>query len=555
MLRRLTIEDFGLIARAEIELSPGLTVFTGETGSGKTMVLGAIAFVLGERAGADVVRRGAKRANVALTIEPSAALQRRLAEDGFSADPDEDAVLNREMTEAGKSSLRLNGRPVTAGYVRELAAGIADLIGQHEAQRLLASTYHTEILDAFGGADIAGALAGVRDAHATHATALAELRALNELESKAQAEFEFAQFAFQEISAASPEAGEDVRLNERRRYLENIERITAALHAAHEALAGENGANDSLGTAATCFSAIASISSELDAMSESAHALQNEAGELAVRISRELDRTEFDAAELETINTRLDVLDRLMKKYGGSIEAVLESQRRYAEATEAFATRDERRAAAQRDADEAAASLKGAAAALTVLRNRTAERIRAAVQAELPDLALPAGSFSARLVALAEVSPAGAEIAEFHFSANAGEAERPLAKVASGGELSRVLLALIVSVTGSRERVGLIFDEIDAGIGGATATAVANRLARLAKATQVIVVTHLAQIASHGARHFILEKDEKNGTTLIALHEASARSERAQELARMLSGERAGVALKHAEELLKAAAG
>ena len=555
MLRRLTIEDFGLIARAEIELSPGLTVFSGETGSGKTMVLGAIAFVLGERAGADVVRRGAKRASVTLTIEPSGALQRQLAEDGFAADPDEDAVLSREMSDAGKSALRLNGRPVTAGYVRELAAAIADLIGQHEAQRLLASNYHTEILDAFGGAETGAALARVRDAHAAYMGALAELRALQELESKAQAEFEFAQFAFAEMSAASPEAGEDVRLNERRRYLENIERITSALQGAHEALAGENAANDSLGAAATAFSAIASISSDLDAMSEAAHALQNEAGELALRISRELDRTEFDAAELETINARLDVLDRLVKKYGGSIEAVLESQQRYAQASDAFATRDERRAAVQRTAGETAAALQSAAAELTVLRAAAAQRIRDAVEAELPDLALPGGSFSARLVPLAEIAPGGAEVAEFHFSANAGEAERPLAKVASGGELSRVLLALIVSVKDSRERVALIFDEIDAGIGGATASAVATRLARLAKGAQVIVVTHLAQIASHGGRHFILEKDQKEGATLISVREASARADRARELARMLSGERAGVALKHAEELLKAAAG
>lgn len=555
MLRRLTLQDFGLIARAEIELSPGLTVFTGETGSGKTMVLGAIAFVLGERAGGDVVRRGAKRAIVTLTIEPSQVLQQRLEEDGFAADPGEDTVLTREMSENGKSALRLNARPVTAGYVRELAGGIADIIGQHEAQRLLASHYHTEILDAFGGPDVSKALGAVRDAHAAHATALGDLRALQELESKAQAEFEFAQFAHDEIAAAAPQPGEDVSLNERRRYLENIERITAALRGAHEALAGENGASDSLGAAVTAFSGIASISSDLDAMSQSAHALQNEAGELAVRISRELDSTEFDAAELETINARLDVLERLVKKYGGSIEAVLDSQRRYADAVEAYATRDERRAAAQRAVDDAFAALQSAAAALTALRTKTAKRIRDAVQAELPDLALPAGSFSAQLVALPEIAAGGAEIAEFHFSANAGEAQRPLAKVASGGELSRVLLALMVSVADARERVALIFDEIDAGIGGATASAVASRLARLAKATQVIVVTHLAQIASYGGRHFVLEKDEKAGTTLIALREASARSERAQELARMLSGERAGVALEHAEELLKAAAG
>lgn len=555
MLRALAIEDFGLIARAQIELAPGLTVFTGETGSGKTMVLGAIAFVLGERAGADIVRRGAKRANVALTFEPPPALRQRLEEDGFPIDADEDAVLTREMTDAGKSTLRLNGRPTTAGYVRDIAGSIGDIIGQHEAQRLLAPVYHAEILDDFGGAELRAVAERVREAHAAHAAAVAELRALTELETKAQAEFEFAQYALDEIRGAAPQTGEADRLNERRRYLENIERITSGLQTAHEALAGEGGANDALGTAAVAFSGIGAISAELDAMSEAAHALQNEATELAVRISRELDGTEFDAAELESINARLDVLDRLVKKYGGSIEAVLEAQQRYAQLVEAFATRDERRAALHATVDSAEKTLKAQAAALTALRAKTAKRVKSAVEAELPELALPAATFAAKLIPLPSIAPEGAETIEFSFSANAGEPQRPLAKVASGGELSRVLLALIVSVMEGRDRGALVFDEIDAGVGGATANAVANRLARLGKMTQVIVVTHLAQIASFGQRHFVLEKDERGGATIIAVTEVAGRSARAQELARMLSGEREGVALEHAKELLRTAAG
>lgn len=555
MLRRLSIEDFGLIERAQIDLAADLTIFTGETGSGKTMVLGAIAFVLGERAAADMVRRGAKRALVTLTFEPSAALRQRLEDDGAGIDPDEDAVLVREMTDAGKSSLRLNGRATTAGYVREIAGGIADLIGQHEAQRLLAPQYHGEILDAFGGAGVVAALARVREAHAAHARAEAALASLRELESKAQAEFEFAQYALDEIRGAAPEAGEDTRLNERRRYLENIERISSALQTAHEALAGEDGASDALGRAAVAFSGIQSISAGLDEMSDAAHALQDEATDLAVRLSRELDRTEFDAAELESINARLDVLERLGKKYGGTLDAVLESQRRYAELVETYATRGERRTALEAALGAAERSLQSNAAKLTALREKTALRMKAAVESEFPDLALPAAAFSAKLIPLSPVSADGAESVEFQFSANAGEPERALAKVASGGELSRVLLALIVAVMDSRSPVALIFDEIDAGIGGATANAVASRLSRLGKTTQVIVVTHLAQIASFAERHFILEKDEKAGVTLISAREASERSERAQELARMLSGEQAGVALEHAEELLKAAAG
>jgi DNA repair protein RecN (Recombination protein N) len=553
VINRLLIEDYGLIARAEIELAAGPTIFTGETGSGKTMVLGAVAFVLGERAAADVVRRGAKRATVTLTFDATLSLRERLAAGGFEIDASEDAILSREMSDAGKSTLRLNGRQTTAGYVREIAAEIADIIGQHEAQRLLAPGYHTQILDRFGGAELAAARANVAEAHAGVEAVSAELRLLDEREGKAQAEVEFAQFAHGEIHAAGLEEGEDDRLDERRRYLDNIERITLALQSAHEALAREGGANDSLGDAAVALGGIAPIERELGAMAEAAASLQDQAGELSVRISRQLDQTEFDAAELETINARLDVLERLKKKYGGSIRSVMESGERYRRTVESFATRDERRAELQSQQRACTAVLEKAAQKLSALRSAAAKRLRTRVELEFPDLALPAGKFNAELTRLAYIGPEGAESVEFMFSANAGEPLRPLAKVASGGELSRVLLALIVAVLETREPTALVFDEIDAGIGGATAVAVGTRLAKLGRVTQVVCVTHLAQIASWAERHYVLEKEEKAGQTTIAAREVTTPAERAGELARMLSGRSEGVALKHAEALLEAA--
>ena len=555
MLRSLVIEDYGLIARAEIELASGPTIFTGETGSGKTMVLGAMAFVLGERAGADVVRRDAKRASVTLTFEPGAPLRMRFAADGFDIDSDEDALLQREMTQAGKSTLRLNGRPTTAGYVRELCANIADIIGQHEAQRLLAPAYHIELLDRFGGAALLSAADTVREAHAAFEEVMRELRALSERESKAQAELEFAQFAAEEIRSAAPEGGEDQRLNERRRYLDNIERITSALQTAHEALAGETGASDALGAASVALATIESIDRELGSMAQSARTLQEEAGELAAVISRQLDQTEFNAGELETLNARLDQLDRLKKKYGGTLEAVIEAGEQYGALVDTFANRDAIRRDLEARREKAAGALQTAAAKLTSLRTKAAAQLKARIERELPDLALPAAKFAAQFTELSQTGADGAETIEFVFSANAGEPLRPLVKVASGGELSRVLLALVVSVVESRGTGALIFDEIDSGIGGATATAVATRLARLGKVTQVILVTHLAQIASWAERHYVLEKHERAGTTTIVVREALNRGERADELARMLSGDSRGVALKHAEAMLQAAAG
>ncbi len=226
MLRRLTIEDYGLIPRAEISFARGATIFTGETGSGKTMVLGALAFVLGERASADLVRRGRPRAVVTLEFDVERALRDRLASDGFDLDPDEDATISREIVaETGKSSIRLNGRPTTAGYIRDLAPDLADIVGQHEAQRLLAPAYHVELLDRFAGDSALESRERVAVLHARLASIDRMLQTLDRDERQAQEQVAFAKFALEEIQKTAPEIDEDERLTQRRRILENAEKI------------------------------------------------------------------------------------------------------------------------------------------------------------------------------------------------------------------------------------------------------------------------------------------------------------------------------------------
>ncbi|GAC1497756.1 MAG: DNA repair protein RecN [Vulcanimicrobiaceae bacterium] len=555
MLKRLLIEDFGLIARADIEFASRASIFTGETGSGKTMVIGALAFVLGGRAGPDVVRRGARRSVVTLTLDASPALRERFAAGGFILEDDEDALLSREMSEAGKSVLRLNGRQTTAGYVRDLTADIAEIIGQHEAQRLLSPEYHLELLDRLSGAAAAGEGARLRDAYVRAQDASAALAAFHTQAGKAQAEVEFARFAAREIAAANVQPEEDVQLESRRRYLENAERIASALRLAHEALAGERGAGDALGEAASALSPIASINAQLGSAFESASTLQQDVTELALTLSRLAEETEFSPSELDELHARANALDSLKRKYGGTLPAILASGQRYAATVEAFASRDERCAELEAHAGEARGLLEQCAATLTILRTKAAKALERRIQDEFGDLALSAARFSVLLNRREQIAADGAESAEFVFSANAGEPLLPLAKVASGGELSRVLLALIVSLLETREPTTLIFDEIDAGIGGVTAGAVASRRATLGKSAQVVCVTHLAQIASHAQRHFVLEKREAAGGTTIAVREVTTRAARARERARMLSGEPQGVALEHAEALLRAAAG
>jgi DNA repair protein RecN (Recombination protein N) len=542
MITRLEIENYGLIARGAIEFSPGATIFTGETGSGKTMILGALDFALGERASADVVRRGTKRAAVTLTFEPSAALRERLLADGYELDPGEDASIVREVNEAGKSSVRVNGRTATASYVREIGAQIAEIVGQHDAQRLLSPAYHVELLDRYGGPKAIAARDGVEAARERRDACARELSALHGDERRAQERYDDARFALDEIEGATPQPGEDERLSERRRYLDNVERISSALRGAHEALGGDDGsATGALGDASAALHGIADISSDLRAMADGAAALQSEATELATAISRALDATEFDPAELESINARLDVLDRLKRKHGGSIDAVLATATQARAIVEAFDSRDERTAALAAALREAEATLAGDEARLRSIREEAAARLKAAIGKEFAALALGSARFDVSF-----------EPIEFVFAANKGEPLRPLARVASGGELSRVLLALVVVLAGARERTALIFDEIDTGIGGTTATAVGARIGKLAQEGQVVCVTHLAQLATWSDRHYVLEKHEKAGATTISVHEISGEEARAAELARMLSGESHDVALEHARMLLRA---
>ncbi len=552
MLRRLHIADYELIADAEIDFASGATMFTGETGSGKTMVLGAIAFVLGERAGADVVRRGSAKAAVTLEFDPDTSLREKLCADGFEFDRDEDATISRELSESGKSVLRLNGRPTTAGYVRDLAAELVDIVGQHEAQRLLSPAYHLELLDRFGGEALLRVREQVASLYGRAGKHAGDLRDLNEGERRAQERHAFGKYALDEIESAAPVAGEDDRLNERRRFLDNVEKVALALRSAHDALAGEEAsASSALGAAGASLQQLRGLGEALSEMAQSAGALQSEVNELAARISRELDATEFQPAELETINARLEALDTLKRKYGGSIEAVLAAAEEFRKDVDLFSNVGERKAQLERDLKSAQSELKKAAAELSKLRNIAADALRKAVEKELQELALPSGRFGARFEQLSEIAATGAERAEFLFAANKGEEERPLARVASGGELSRVLLALIVVLAGKRGKTALVFDEIDLGIGGATATAVGVRLGRLARDAQVMCVTHLAQIAAWADEHYVLEKTESRSATTIFVRSVDKDAERTSELARMLSGETHDAALKHARILLR----
>ena len=549
-LQRLVIEDFGLIARAELDFAGGLTACTGETGSGKTMLLGALAFVLGERASADVVRGGAARARVTLEVDADAALLERFALDGFEIESDETASFARELQAGGKSAARINGRAASAAQLRAFGNLLVDAIGQHEQQRLLSPGYQLDVLDRFAGAAALEARAATAAAHARLATLEAQAGALRERDARDFAQLEFARYALAEIDALAVRAGEEGELRARRDYLNNVERIASVLARAHEALAGESGALEALASAAAALAGVAGYGAELEAAAATLAGVQSDAGEAAATVARLAEGTEFDPDELERAVQRLDALERVKKKYGRTHDDLEAARAGFAELVEREETRDERLATLEAAAAAARAALESVAATLGELRASAARALEARVAEELAGLAMPAARFGVSLEALPEIGPNGRERAEFALSANPGEPARALAKAASGGELSRVLLALAVVLAGRREPSALVFDEIDAGIGGSTANAVGVRLGSLARVSQVVCVTHLAQIASWADRHYALRKNEKRGATTIELVELRDREAIVDELARMLSGSTAGVAREHAATLL-----
>jgi DNA repair protein RecN (Recombination protein N) len=552
MLRQLHIESYGLIERADVEFADGATIFTGETGSGKTMLLGALDFALGARAGADVVRRGAQKALVALAFEPDDALRAILAADGFELDRGEQGTLAREMTDAGRSTLRVNGRPATAAYVREIRDAIAEMVGQHEAQRLLSPGYHLELLDRFSGEATLRLREAVAAAFARAQACAQELARLTEDEHRARERYDDACFTLREIEEARLEPGEVERLSERRAYLDNVERIALALQAAREALAAEEGGvTAALGVASAALAGVAPFDAALREMAERTSMLQAVAADLTGDVARALEAAEYDPAELDAINSRLDLIDRLKRKYGGSVEGVTAARRRAGEIVDQYEGRDRR--VAQLEAEVAAATrdLRVTATSLSASRAQAAAKLGKRVVAELGEVALGSGRFEVAIEPLERIGAHGAERIEFLFAANAGEPARPLARVASGGELSRLLLALVVVLAGARDaRTALVFDEIDAGVGGATATAVGARMGELARRGQVVCVTHLAQLATWADRHYVLDKVERKRETTIVVRSIAGAKEREAEIARMLSGESHDVALRHARALL-----
>ena len=538
MLRELHISGLGVIDDLDLEVHPGLTVLTGETGAGKTMVTVGLSLTLGARGSASLVREGAKAARVQARFDaPSDAGE--WAEDG-------EVVLARTVGADGKSSARIGGQIATASAMAGLGAGLVEVHGQHQAQRLLATTTQTAFLDRFVGDAHLVALAAYRDVFDRLRDARITAERLREAARDRERELDLLAYQVREIEAIAPVPGETELLEAEEARLSHVERLIEEAGSAEDVLTGDEGAVDDLGAAANAVESAATLDPAVSGLAERARGLAAEASELARDLRDYREGLAADPARLQEVRERVQALKALRRKYGETDADVVgfldEAGRRLATLT----TADDRLAELAAEIEILAAEAGERAARVTRGRADAGPALAAAIGAELEELGMPGAALEVVLETLTEPGPSGAERVELRLSAGPGQSALPLAKAASGGELSRTMLACRSVLADLDEVPTLVFDEVDAGIGGRAGLAVGRRLARLARDRQVLVVTHLPQIACFADRHVRIRKDE--GTATI---EVLDDHERVLELSRMLAGlDGSEAAEGHAEELL-----
>ncbi|WP_455139650.1 DNA repair protein RecN [Thermophilibacter sp.] len=543
MIDELRARDVALIRDAAIEPAPGLTVLTGETGAGKTALLSSIKLLVGERADAGMVREGAS----SLEVEGRLFLRGEQDEDG--------CVVRRRVGADGRGRVEIDGRMAS---VRELAARVGstvDLCGQHEHQRLLDARTHADMLDAWAGAPVAEALerydAALDDARA----AADELARVRELGRAAGEKLDEAAFVLRRIDEVDPRAGELEELEAQLPRVEHGEALMEAAAGARELLAGEGGALDALSGAVRALEAAAGYDEALGTWAESLRGSLIDVEDVASELRDYADEVDFDPEELERLQTRLAALEGLRRAYGPTMDDVLERRERAREVVAAASDGGELERRAVEELGRREAALAEAADALDAARAEAAPRLAAAVSEQMARLEMGSAELEVAQERLprAEWGRRGPSRVEFLYRPGAGLTARPLRRIASGGEVSRVMLACKVALGEADECETLVFDEVDAGVGGATAVALARVLADLARTHQVIVVTHLAQVAVMAERHYLVRKagDEQPETTL-ELIEGEAR---VAEVARMLSGDGSAASLDLAREMLASARG
>ena len=553
MLDLLHIENIAVIEEADIRFRPGFNALTGETGAGKSIVIDAMGAVLGGRTSRELIRTGADRAFVSACFSNLPADLPGLAACGVSPDENGELLLQREIYEDGKNACRANGRPVTVAQLRQIGGELLNIHGQHDGAQLLDEERHCAYLDRFGRTD--APLEAYRAAYGVMADLAAKMAALRMDEAEKARRMDSLRFQIGELERAELTPGEEEALLERRELLRNGEKYLSALSGADYALSGDDeggGAVTALREAEAAMASVRNLGGDLAELYKRLEEARCEVYDLAETIRDKRAEFDFSPAELDAVESRTDLLYRLKKKYGATVEECIAYLDRCREELDAMETADDTLLRLEKQHAKAQQAVLAAGATLTEARRQAAAALEARIQSELRDLDMRRVRFAIEFTPR-QPGPDGCDAIRFLMSANVGEDLRPIARIASGGELARIMLAL-KNVLAEQESVGtLVFDEVDTGVSGRAAQKVAEKLAQVSRRKQVLCVTHLPQLDAMADTHFSVEKGEAKGRTFTHVVLLD-REQRKAELARITGGAAVTPALlESAGELLDAA--
>ena len=553
MLQLLHIENIALIEQADIAFERGFNALTGETGAGKSIVIDSLGAVLGQRTSRDLIRTGAAKAFVSAAFDGVDAGIPALAENGVAPEEDGSLLLSRELSADGKNVCRANGRPITVAQLKAIGSALLNIHGQHDGTALLDETQHLLYLDRFGHMD--ARLEDYGKLYTALSATRREIDALRMDEAEKARRVDTLRHQIEELERAELKEGEEEALLARRNILRNGEKFIAAVTEADYCLNGgdeSGGAAPAIKQAHDAIHGLRSLGDEFIDLSERLEALYSEAYDLAMTIRDKREGFDFSPQELDAAESRLDQLYRLKKKYGGTVEEMLAYLDRSKDELDRIEYADDRIVQLQKKLDEQKAAVVKAARELSDARKAAAKTLESEIARELAELDMPKVRFA---IDFAEQEPdaTGMDVVRFLMSANVGEELKPIHKIASGGELARIMLAMKNVFAAQESVMTMVFDEVDTGVSGRAAQRVAEKLAKVSREKQVLCVTHLPQLAAMADTHFCVEKGEENGRTFTRVQELD-REGRARELARLTGGESVSeTMLRGAEELLTGA--
>ncbi|WLD91982.1 DNA repair protein RecN [Alkalihalobacillus sp. AL-G] len=566
MLAELSIRNFAIIDEITVPFEEGLTVLTGETGAGKSIIIDAIGLLIGGRGSSEFVRHGTDRAEIEglFHIQPNHPSVRKCQELGIELS-DEMVVLKRDMTGSGKSICRVNGKLVTLAILREIGQSLIDIHGQHEHQFLLQSDKHLSMLDQFNSKALSRSLAEYKHLYERYTNTKKQLYHLTENEQEVAHRIDLIQYQLNEISKANLQPKEDEQLQEEKQRLNNFERLFQSANDSYQSLYGEQKGIDYLGLAMSHLEDVAELDPARILLKEAVANAFYMVEDAAHQLRDYIDTLEFDPNRIDEIEERLHEITALKRKYGHTVEEILEYSSKIEEELHTFTNKDSRIQSLKDDLKEVGHDLYVEAKNMTRLRMDTAKKLEKAIHSELQDLYMEKTTFKVSFsesVGKFDADPEidgkpihftkqGIDEVQFLISTNPGEPLKPLVKIASGGELSRIILAMKAIFSNQQQLSSIIFDEVDTGVSGRVAQAIAEKIQKLSAGSQVLCITHLPQVAAMADRHLYIEKQLKNDRTFTNVKPLSY-EEKVKEIGRMISGvEITELTKQHAKEMIQ----